>query len=158
MFAPIVCSNGWEGVTAALQLLSHLDGDALNVALLMPESQRVIPGVFMNSLSEHYGFPGGWLNTSVSPDGLSAGRMTIHRYSRSSWRHWLGWRFRISTPRFSCRWCGIDSLMDRPSVHCDNTSIVSGPNTLMQNIVDSCQVWESHNEAGVRRHDGSGRN
>ena len=33
-----------------------------------------------------------------------------------------------------------------------------GPNTPMQNIVDSCRVWESHNKAGVRRHDGSGRN
>ena len=33
-----------------------------------------------------------------------------------------------------------------------------GPNTPMQKIVDSCRVWESHNEAGVRRHDGSGRN
>ena len=33
-----------------------------------------------------------------------------------------------------------------------------GPNTPMQTIVDSCHVWESHNEAGVRRHDGSGRN
>ena len=42
VFAVIVCSNGWDGVTAALQLLSDLDGDALNVALLMPESQRVI--------------------------------------------------------------------------------------------------------------------
>ena len=38
MFAAIVCSNGWDGVTVALQLLSHLDGDALNVALLMPAS------------------------------------------------------------------------------------------------------------------------
>ena len=28
----------------------------------------------------------------------------------------------------------------------------------MQNIVDSCHVWESHNEAGVRRHDDSGQN
>ena len=58
VFAAIVCSNGWDGATAALKLLSHLDGDALNVALLMPESQRVIPGVLMNSLSEHYGSPG----------------------------------------------------------------------------------------------------
>ena len=33
-----------------------------------------------------------------------------------------------------------------------------GPNTPMQNIVDSCSVWESHNELGVRRHDDSGRN
>ena len=36
VFEAIVCSNGWDDVTAALQLLSHLDGDALNVALLVP--------------------------------------------------------------------------------------------------------------------------
>ena len=35
VFEAIVSSNGWDGVTAALQLLSHLDGDALNVALLV---------------------------------------------------------------------------------------------------------------------------
>ena len=39
VFEAIVCSNGWDDVTAALQLLSHLDGDALNVALLVPESR-----------------------------------------------------------------------------------------------------------------------
>ena len=32
VFEAIVHSNGWNSVTAALQLLSHLDGDALNVA------------------------------------------------------------------------------------------------------------------------------
>ena len=31
-----------------------------------------------------------------------------------------------------------------------------GPNAPMQTIVESCRVWESHNEAGVRRHNGSG--
>ena len=36
IFEAIVCSNGWDDVTTALQLLSHLDGDALNVALLIP--------------------------------------------------------------------------------------------------------------------------
>ena len=54
----IACSNGWDDVTAALQLLSHLDGDALNVALLILESQRVLSGVLMKSLSENYGSPG----------------------------------------------------------------------------------------------------
>ena len=39
VFEAIVCSNGWDEVTAALQLVAHLDGDALNVALLIPESQ-----------------------------------------------------------------------------------------------------------------------
>ena len=44
--------------TSALQRLSHLDGDALNVALLVPEFQRVLPGVLVKSLSEHCGAPG----------------------------------------------------------------------------------------------------
>ena len=35
VFDAIGSSNGWDGVTAALQLLSHLEGDALNVALLV---------------------------------------------------------------------------------------------------------------------------
>ena len=41
VFEAIVCSNGWDDVTVALQLLFHLDGNALDVALLVPESQRV---------------------------------------------------------------------------------------------------------------------
>ena len=58
IFEAIVCSNGWDDVTAALQLLSHLDGDALNVALLVPESQRAVPEFLINSLSDHYNSPG----------------------------------------------------------------------------------------------------
>ena len=84
VFAAIVCSNGWNGVTAALQLLSHLDGDALNVALLMPESQRVIPGVLMNSLSEHYGSLGRLAEYKHQFRRASAVRMTIRQYSLSS--------------------------------------------------------------------------
>ena len=41
VFEAIVCSNGWDEVTAALQLVAHLERDAVNVALLVPESQRV---------------------------------------------------------------------------------------------------------------------
>ena len=58
IFEAIGCSNGWDDVTAALQLLSHLDGDALNVALLVPESQRAVPKILINSLSDHYNSPG----------------------------------------------------------------------------------------------------
>ena len=58
VFEAIVCSNGWDGVTAALQLVSHLEGDALNVALLVPASKRVLPGVLVGALSEHYGSTG----------------------------------------------------------------------------------------------------
>ena len=58
VFEAIVCSNGWDDVTAALQLISHLDGDALNVALLFSESRRVVPGFLIKSLSDHYNAPG----------------------------------------------------------------------------------------------------
>ena len=107
VFAAIACSNGWDDVMAALQLLSHLDGDALNVALHILESQRVVSGVYEIPVSTV--LQGGWLSTSVSSEGLSVVRMMIPRYSLSSWRRWLGGRLRISTPRYSYRWCGIDS-------------------------------------------------
>ena len=44
VYEAIVISNGWDDLTAALQLLAHLDGEALNVALLVPEDQRRRPG------------------------------------------------------------------------------------------------------------------
>ena len=58
MFEAIVSSNGWDGVTAALQLVSHLEGDALNVALLVPAPLRVLSGVLLDALTEHYCSPG----------------------------------------------------------------------------------------------------
>ena len=70
-----------------VQDYGDLDGDALNVALLMPESQ-------------------GWYREFYE---LPVGRL------------------RISTPQYSCRWCGIGSLTDRPSVHYADTSIVLDP-------------------------------
>ena len=81
VFEAIVCSNGWDDVTAALQLLSHLDGDVLNVALLVPESRRVKPGFLIKSLSEHYNAPGGWQNTSISFSGHFGVREMIHQFS-----------------------------------------------------------------------------
>ena len=39
-----MCSNGWDDVTAALQLF--------------PESRRVVPGFLIKSLSDHYNAPG----------------------------------------------------------------------------------------------------
>ena len=58
VFEAIVCLNGWDELMAALQLLAHLDGEALNVALLVPERQRRQPGVLLETLSAHYTSPG----------------------------------------------------------------------------------------------------
>ena len=58
VFEAIVASNGWDYLTAALQLLAHLDGEVLNVALLVPDDQRRRPGVLVETLTAHYTSPG----------------------------------------------------------------------------------------------------
>ena len=51
-------SNDWDDATAGLQLLSHLEGDALNVALLVPMARRTSRKGLVDALSAHYGSPG----------------------------------------------------------------------------------------------------
>ena len=51
-------SNGWDNDTAAIQLFSHLEGDALNVALLVPLPRRLSRTGLVGALSAHYGSPG----------------------------------------------------------------------------------------------------
>ena len=58
VFDTIVRSNGWDDATVALQLLSHLEGDAMNVALLVPEAKRAMWTGLVGALTEHYGSPG----------------------------------------------------------------------------------------------------
>ena len=53
VFDAIVLSNGWDDATATLQLLSHLEGDALNVALLVPMSRRTLRTGLVDALSAH---------------------------------------------------------------------------------------------------------
>ena len=45
MFNAIIKSTGWDDDTAALQLLAHLEGDALHDALLVPETQTTTRSV-----------------------------------------------------------------------------------------------------------------
>ena len=58
VFEAIVLSNGWGDATAALQLLSHLQGDALSVALLTPLPLQATRKELTDALSSHYGSPG----------------------------------------------------------------------------------------------------
>ena len=58
IFKAIVKSNGWTDKTAALQLFEHLNGEALNVAQLMPEGQRVNWEGLSQGLSDYYNSPG----------------------------------------------------------------------------------------------------
>ena len=50
--------NGWLPDTAALQLFAHLDGEALQVALLMPDRIRERWKDLENELSSYYSTPG----------------------------------------------------------------------------------------------------
>ena len=50
----IAKSNGWTDEMAALQLFAHLEGEALNVALLMPEGERAN----REGISNYYNSPG----------------------------------------------------------------------------------------------------
>ena len=54
VFDAIAQSNGWDDATAALQLLSHLEGDALNVTLVVLAVRRAT----RTGLTEQYGSPG----------------------------------------------------------------------------------------------------
>ena len=58
VFEAIVRSNGWDNDTAALQLFSHLEGDALNVAHLVPLARRLSQSGLVDALAAHYGSPG----------------------------------------------------------------------------------------------------
>ena len=57
VFEAIVRSNGWDNDTAALQLFSHLEGDALNVAHLVPLARRLSRSGLVDALAAH-GSPG----------------------------------------------------------------------------------------------------
>ena len=58
VFDAIALSNGWGNATTALQLLSHLQDDALSVALLIPMARRASRKELTDALSSHYGSPG----------------------------------------------------------------------------------------------------
>ena len=58
VFEVIVRSNGWDNDTAAVQLFSHLEGDALNVAHLVPLTRRLSRSGVVDALTAHYGYPG----------------------------------------------------------------------------------------------------
>ena len=146
VFEAIVSLNGWDGVTAALQLLSHLDGAALNIALLVPESRRVVPEFLIMSLSDHYNAPG----------------------CLAGYKHQFQLAFRRPGDDPSIFAIELETLARRAFIDID-TSIqlemvrdrfIDGqvecalrrhldslrPNTPMADIVDCCRVWERHRE------------
>ena len=127
-----MCLNGWDDVTAALQLLSHLDGDALNAALLVPESQRAMPEFLMNSLSDHYNSPG----------------------RRAEYKHQFQRVVRRSEDDpsvFAIEQMVRDRFIDGQADRSLRRHLASlKPSTLMIEMVDSCRIWERHCEPEIR--------
>ena len=146
MFGAIVSSNGWDGVTAALQLVSHLEGDALNVALLVPAPRRVLSGVLLEMLTEHYSSPG----------RLADHRRRFVRVSRMPGEDPSVFAVELET--LAMRAFGDLSSLARLQLvrdrfiagqiecslrrHLDSVE----PGTPIRDIVDRCRVWESHAE------------
>ena len=58
IFQAIMKSNGWTDRTAAPQLFAHLEGETLNVALLMPEGERANWECLSQGLSDYCNSPG----------------------------------------------------------------------------------------------------
>ena len=146
VFEAIVCSNGWDEVTASLQLVAHLDGEALNVALLVPESECVLPGVLLKTLSTHYASPGRLARykrqfermTRPLGDDPAAFAIELETLARKAFVNVdASVRLQLVRDRF------IDGHEKCALLrHLDSV----GPDTPIADIVDRCRVWESHEE------------
>ena len=150
VFEVIVASNGWDDLTAALQLIAHLDGEALNVALLVPNDQRKRPGVLVETLTAHY----------TSPGRLAKHRRQFEQMQRPPGEDPAA--FAISLETLARRaFVDVDPAVRLQLVrdkfitghrqlalrrHLDS----AGPDTPISSIVDKCRVWESHEESNSR--------
>ena len=151
VFDAIVLSNGWDDATAALQLLSHLEGDALNVALLVPMSRRTSRTGLVNALSAHYGSPG----------RLADYRRQFEKTTRSAGEDPS--IFAIALERLAVKAFGDMGQMARLRLIRDR--FIAGhsscelrrylvsvpPKTPIRDVVDRCRVWESHADPEIRR-------
>ena len=148
IFQTIVKSNGWSPTTAALQLFAHLDGEALDVALLMPVEEREQWTAFAKGLSDYL----------TSPGRLAAVRRRFESASRrpgvdpATFATELGI---LAVRGFENMGEHACDLMVRNKFiaaqqsyalrrHLDGASADAS----IGELVDSCRVWESHTEAG----------
>ena len=151
VFDAIVLSNGWDDAMAALQLLSHLEGDALNVALLVPMSRRTSRTGLVDALSAHYGSPGRLADYRRQFDKMtrSAGEdpsifaIALETLAVKSFRD-MGQtaRLRLIRNRFIAGHSSFELRGYLDSVPKE---------TPIRDIVDRCRVWESHADPDIRR-------
>ena len=149
MFDAIVLSNGWDDVTAELQLLSHLEGDALNVALLVPAPGERVG--LVDALTAHYSSPGQLADyrrqfeqtirtagEDPSIFAIALETLAVKAFGdmgQTAWLHLI--RDRFIAGHNSCE-------LHR---HLDSVPL----ETPIQDIVDRCWVWDSLADSDVRR-------
>ena len=151
VFEAIVRSNGWDNETAAIQLFSHLEGDALNVAHLIPLARRLSRSGLINALTAHYGSPGRLADyrrqfertTRKVGEDLANFATTLETLAVKAFGD-MGQtaRKRLIWDRFIA---GHDNCDLRR--HLDSVP----PETPIMDVVDRCMVWESHADPIVRR-------
>ena len=151
VFEAIVLSNGWGDSTAALQLLSHLQGDALSVALLLPMPLRATRKELTDALSSHYGSPGRLANYRREFD------KTVRKMDEDPSN------FAIKLETLAVKAFGnmgqvarLRLIRDRfiaGHANCDLRRYLDcvPPDTPLRDIVDRCRVWESHGTPETRR-------
>ena len=141
-----VFSNGWDDAAAALQLLSHLEGDVLNVALLVPVSRQTSRTGLVDALSAHYGSPGRLADyrRQFEKTTRSAGEdPSIFALAVKSFGD-MGQTARLRLIR-DCFIAGHSSCELRR--YLDSVP----PEIPIQDVVDRCRVWESHADPEIRR-------
>ena len=151
MFDAIVRSNGWDNDTAALQLFSHLEGDALNVAHLVPLSRRLSQSGLVDALTAHNGSPG----------RLADYRRQFERTTRTVGEDPAIFTTALETLAVKAfgdmgQTAHLRLIRDRFIAghrscelrrHLDSVP----PETPIRDVVDRCRVWESHADPAVRR-------
>ena len=144
MFDAIVKSNDWSDDTISLQLLAHLEGDALSVALLVPETKRAMRSELVGALDGHY----------RSPGRLTDYRRKFERATRRDWEDPSMFATELetlATRAFGDMGPSVRIRMVRYRFvaghrDCDlQRHLGSVPlDTPIREIVDICRVWESH--------------
>ena len=151
VFEAIVRSNGWDNDTAALQLFSHLEGDALNVAHLVPLARRLSQSGLVDALTAHYGSPGRLADyrrqferttRKVGEDPAIFATVLETLAVKAFGDMGQTARLRLIRDRFVA---GHDNCDLRR--HLDSVP----PETSIRDVVDRCRVWESHADPIARR-------
>ena len=137
---------------AALQLFSHLEGDALSIAHLLPLARRLSRSGLVDALTAHYGSPGRLVDYRIQFERTTRKigedpaifATALETLAVKAFRD-MGQtaRLRLIRDRFIAGHDNCDDLCR----HLDSVP----PETPIRDVVDQCRVWESHAGPIVRR-------